>query len=337
MTIEKRSENSWRVKQMYKGKYYYASFDHKPSQKECTLALADAMDNGGDPTIKGTFKAAYEKYVQSKSNVLSPTTIRGYESVIKNMSDDFKNTPIADITAAKVQQEINAYCMSPNGKIRSPKTVRNCSGLISAVLSVAKPNLALNTTLPQKKKNEDHIPTDEEVEKILKAVEGTKYHLPFMLAICSLRRSEICALTPADLKGNQLTIDKSYVQDKDNNWIIKPYNKTEASSRTITLPDKVAEEYREITTERIFMGFPGTLYRNLKKLQDQFGIEHFRFHTLRAYYASFCHSIGIPDAYIMKMGGWESDAIMKSVYRRTKSDTEKKMDNLLSEKISGLF
>lgn len=335
MTIEKRSENSWRVKQMYKGKYYYASFDHKPTQKECTIALAAAMDQSST-AAKGTFLSAYNDYIAAKSNILSPATIRGYESVIRNLSDDFKNMSLADITAHSVQIEINDYAAG-NGKPRASKTIRNASGLIATVLHEYKPNLSLNTTLPQKKNKEDHLPTDAEIEMILKDVEGTVYHLPFMLAIWSLRRSEICALTPADLKGNVLTINKAYVQDKNNKWIIKEYNKTEASSRKIVLPPQIVEEYKKVTTERIFMGFPGTLYRNLIARQEKFGIEHFRFHTLRAYYASYCHAEGIPDAYIMKNGGWESDEIMKSVYRRTKSDAEKEMDQKIIEKFNRIF
>lgn len=337
MTIIQKSKNCWCVRKMYRKQYYYAYFDHKPNQKECTIALAAILQETGADCVSGSFKDAYNKYVSTKSNVLSPTTIRGYESVIKNMSQEFKDMLLCDITPRDVQAEVNRYCISPSGAMRSAKTVRNCSGLISAVLKEAKPNMALNTTLPKKQKHEDYIPTDQEVETILKEVEGTRYHLPFMLAICSLRRSEICALTPDDLQGNELTINKAYVQDKNNKWLVKPYNKTEASSRKITLPEKVAEEYRQITSKRIFEGFPGTLLRNLHRCQDVNNIQRFRFHTLRAYYATFCHSIGIPDAYIQKMGGWESDEIMKSVYRRTKSDTEKKMDNLLSDKIAGLL
>lgn len=338
MTIEKRSENSWRVKEMYKGKYYYATFSYKPTKKEATIALAAAMKNLSDPSVKGTFEGACRDYIDSKSNILSPTTIRGYDSILRNLSDDFKKMQLCDITPKEVQREINAYMIKDDGTLRSSKTVRNASGFIATVLHDIMPNLALNTTLPQRNTSDDYMPTDDEIKKILDAARSTRYELPFMLGICSLRRSEICALTPKDLdENNVLHINKSYVQDKDNNWIIRHYNKTEESSREIHLPDKIAEEYRKIQDKRIFSGSPQTILRNLHKYQDQLGIQRFRFHTLRAYFVSYCHAEGIPDQYIMKNGGWKTDTVMKNVYRRIKSDTDKIMEQKIIDKLNNVL
>lgn len=58
-----------------------------------------------------------------------------------------------DITALDVQKEINRYSVG-----HSPKTVYNFHGFISPILGMFRPNLKLNTTLPQKVKNEPYIP-----------------------------------------------------------------------------------------------------------------------------------------------------------------------------------
>ena len=34
MKIEKRGENSYRIRKMYKGQMYTVTFEHKPTQKE---------------------------------------------------------------------------------------------------------------------------------------------------------------------------------------------------------------------------------------------------------------------------------------------------------------
>ena len=102
----------------------------------------------------------------------------------------------------------------------SPKSVSNHHGFISAVLNVFSPNLKLNTTLPQKSKNEPYIPSDDDVKRILEYASGSKYEIPIVLACYGLRRSEICALTPEDLDGDVVTINKALVQDENKEWIV---------------------------------------------------------------------------------------------------------------------
>ena len=59
----------------------------------------------------------------------------------------------------------------------------------------------------------------------------------------------------------------------------------------------------------------------------------FRFHDLRHYYASIAHALGVPDAYIMKTGGWKSEHVMKRVYReamddKMRSESEKMLEHM---------
>lgn len=60
------------------------------------------------------------------------------------------------------------------------------------------------------------------------------------------------------------------------------------------------------------------------------GVPPFRFHDLRHYCASIQHALGIPDAYIMQRGGWQSDAILKDVYRHTMDDKQQAMNQQTS-------
>ena len=50
-------------------------------------------------------------------------------------------------------------------------------------------------------------------------------------------------------------------------------------------------------------------------LRDKLKMKKFRFHDLRHYYVSVNHALGVPDQYIMRMGGWSTDRTMKAVYR----------------------
>ncbi len=327
MKIEKRGEDSYRVRKMYKGKMYTVTFDYKPTQKEAMQAMAAELDKVQSAAKQRgmDFQAAAVEYIDAKRNVLSPTTIRGYHSAMKSISDEFKHSNIHDITALDVQVEVNKLT-----KERSPKTVRNYHGFISAVLGVFCPNLKLTTTLPQKVKNEPYIPSDEDVRRILERTRGTEYEIPLVLACYGMRRSEILALTPGDLDGDIIRIDKAKVMDEKKEWVLKT-TKTTASSREIIIPGEIADKIRE--QGYIYKGHPNNITRYLETTEDALGIPRFPMHKLRHYFASKMSAMNIPEADIMRMGGWETDYVMKNVYRHSMMEKEEKAKREAAEKL----
>ena len=44
MKLEKLPSGSYRAQKMYKGKRYRITFDHKPSEKELTIAFAEKFE-----------------------------------------------------------------------------------------------------------------------------------------------------------------------------------------------------------------------------------------------------------------------------------------------------
>lgn len=325
MKSEKVSENTYRVRKTYKGKRYDVYFDHDPDDKEVMEVVLEKLNSGEFGSVKGTFESCCDKYIEMKRNVISPSTIAGYKKLKRYLSDSFKSKNILSINQTDLQNEINNFAVD-----HSPKYVRNLHSFISAVLKAFRPTMTINTTLPQKRKFTHNLPTTEGVEMILEASKGTPYHIPFQLAVLGLRRSEICGVTIDDIKGNILTIDKAKVYDEDYNLVTKD-TKTTESTREIYLPAKLAKEIKKAGT--IFDYQPQALTRALHKFQDKLGLEHFRLHDFRGYFASYAHSQGIPDAYIMKMGGWKTDYVMKSVYRDTLKDQELEIQKKIASQI----
>ena len=324
MKIEKLPSGSYRVRKMYQGIAYTAVFDYKPTQKEIVQALSVEMDKAKVSKQRLTFGAAAERYIENKSNVLSPSTIKGYTSLLSNLPLNFKKKFITDITAMDVQTVTNVHA-----KTHSPKTTRNMHGFITAVLGLYAPNTIINTTLPQKDVHSDYIPTDEDIKRILDYFKGTVYEIPITLAIFGLRRSEICALDiPNDLNGNMLTINKALVQGIDKQWVVKQ-TKTEAGTRTIYLPDSVVELLKD--KRRAFDGHPGTILKGLKKAQEELGIPSFSLHKLRHYFASSSHALGVPDQYIMDAGGWKSKHVLGSIYQHAMQDKKKEMMKITAD------
>lgn len=329
MKIEKLPSGSYRVRKMYKGITYTVTFEHKPTQKEVTQAIAAEMDKEPVKKTRLTFETAAKQYIDVKSNVLSPSSINGYESIVRNLSEKFRSKLINDITAIDIQKEINDYSFN-----RSAKTVRNAHGFISAVLGMFCPNTIISTTLPQKVKSAQYTPSDDDVKRILERAKGTDYEIPLLLATFGLRRSEICALTLEDLDGNTLTINKALVVNKDKEFVIKT-TKTTEGTREIYIPDYLANLIRE--RGYIYQGFPGNILKYLNRTQDALGIPRFRLHALRHYYASMAHSIGIPDSYIMQAGGWKSDSTLKRVYRHAMEDKNESMQKVAADYVTNLM
>ncbi len=324
MKIEKRG-SGYRIRKMYKGQVYTVTFDHKPTQKEAMLAMADELQKVQKKHESLDFKAAAEEYIAAKRNVLSPSTIRGYNIIMKNISQKFQALNIHDLTTLDIQTEINRLA-----KEHSPKTVRNYHGFISAVLGTFCSGLKICTTLPQKVKHEPYIPSDEDVKKILEYVKNTEYEIPIILACYGLRRSEICALTLDDLDGDIIKINKAKVLNEEAEWIEK-CTKTTSSTREIVIPIEIADKIR--MKGYIYKGYPNTITTYLAKAESSLGIPHFSLHKLRHYFASKMSALNVPEADIMKMGGWETDYVMKGVYRHSMMEKEENAKRAAAEKL----
>lgn len=325
MKIEKLPSGSYRVRKMYKGQSYTIVFDYKPTQKEVLQAIAAELDKCQGKTQHMTFRQAAEKYVQAKENVLSPRTVKEYSEIPNRLSEQFCNLLISDITPLIVQREINDLA-----KTKSPKTVRNYHGFISAVLGTFRPELNISTTLPQKIKNEPYVPSDDDIKRILEHAAGTRYEIPILLACYGMRRSEICALTLDDINDDVITINKAMVLDKNKKWVTKT-TKTTESARTIVVPLEITDKIME--QGYVYKGHPNSISDYLAAEQENLGMPHFTLHKLRHYFASKLSAMGVPEEEIMKYGGWETDYVMKGVYRHAMEDKNRAGQRAVAQKL----
>ena len=324
MKIEK-VKNTYRVRKVYKGKRYTVYFDHKPTELEALNAITEKLNETDFGANKGKFEVYAKEYIAAKRNVLSPSTAGGYQKILRAISDNFKSLKIHEIELADVQKEVNNYAEN-----HSPKSVKNFFGFISAVLRMYRPNFKVNDIkLPQKKKFVSHVPTEEEVKRILDASKNSTYHIGFQLAVLGMRRAEISAATIDDLHGNILTISKDRIYDEENHLMTRDNTKTEESTREIYLPDALVEEIQK--AGYVYDKTPPMLVKTLHYYQDMLEIPRFRLHDLRVFYVSYAHSLGIPDLYIQKSGGWKSDYVMKNTYlNELKGKTHEAQKNITS-------
>nr|DAI79325.1 MAG TPA: Integrase [Caudoviricetes sp.] len=321
------------------GKRKYKSFtESDPSaagRRKCEMRAAEyaaSKNTKRSGTSPVTLGQAWDDYIELRSNVLSPATIREYKSSRKNSFLLLMDKNIYDITQDDVQNEINKI-----SKKAAPKTVRNKHGMISAVLKQYRPDFALSTKLPQKVKPDLYIPTDADVKKLISSIKNDDDLLTAVLlaAFGPMRRSEICGLESSDISNGIAHVQRAVVLNDNREWVTKG-TKSIAGDRYIPLPDFIISRISS-KKGRVVNLHPNNITDRFEKVLKRNGLPHFRFHDLRHYSASILHAMGIPDAYIMQRGGWGSDAVLKNVYRHALEDKETEMNNKANEHFSQLF
>ena len=329
---KKLPSGKWYVQIMVDGKRSNKTFHTKEEAAYWAVGLkTKAIEDNRDPTSL-TLTAAVDRYIESKSSILSPSTIKGYRT-LQSMLGDIEKTNLNDLTQEKVQRWVNKL-----SKSKAPKTIQNAHGLLSAVLKEYRPSMALRTTLPAKIKHEIQIPSEEELKAIIAGCRGTKYELPIMLAIClGLRQSEILGLEWKDIDGDYLNIRRAIVMGEDGP--IEKGTKTYSGTRRVHLPNYIQILFRKHPHEgdHIINASGKAIYSGFSRICAKQGLSHFRFHDLRHVNASAMLAVGVPDKYSMKRMGHATNNMLKTTYQHTIKEKEKEYDKKIEDYIETLL
>lgn len=334
-TAKKLPSGSYRIR-IYVGKKSDGSPDYKsftaPTKKEAELLAAQYNITHREKTsCTMTVSEAIQKYIENKTNVLSPTTIRGYIRLLKGSYESIGWRKICDLTDDMVQKFINEIARN-----HAPKTVRNVNALLISSITEAAPEVHIRVKLPKKKKGKTTIPTDAQIKELMKYLEKSP-DMQLAIAIASvlgLRRGEICALTWADLDNHMLHVSKSMAYNEKNEWVIKA-PKTAAGTRTIPVPTELEAHFLRLKpanaapSDRIFQFNPNNLTQHFIIARKKLGYS-FRLHDLRHYNASIMIYLGIPDIYAMRRMGHATPNMLKNVYQHIIEEKKSEQDDKLN-------
>lgn len=319
-TARKLPSGSWRVRQYIgedaTGKKIYKSFTAS-TKKEAEFAAAEYMLTRKEKTapMQMTVGTALDRYIAARSEVLSPSTIRGYKQARKNRLQGLMSISLNELTQEKIQQEVNE-----DAKRYTPKTIRNAHGLLSAALGEYCRDMALRTKLPQKIRHEITVPEKPAIEKLVKATSGTILGVVISLGAClGLRRSEICALNweDIDLVNKKIRVNKAVVQNDKKDWVLKS-PKSYAGSRVLDMPDAVVFQLEQLEKEsdRVVPLTPNAVAHRFDRCAKQLKLS-IRLHDLRHFNASVMLALGVPDRYAMERMGHATPNMLKTVYQHT--------------------
>lgn len=319
--IEKLPSGSYRVRVYVgedNGKKRFKTFTDKSKRRAEYMANMYLADHPV-VSVRGTLLNTVRKYIDSRSPVLSPYTVRGYEVLYNSLSGyPYAMKQLHEIDSDGLQALVNEFAST-----HSPKTTRNFYGLITASLKqeCIPPMLV---RLPEKEHRDTHFPTDEEVKELVRLSKDTPLEIPILLAAFGpMREGEIGAASPEDLDGDTIHVHAALAAGTDG-VLKRKAPKTSAGDRFIPLPHNVADRIRE--TGEITSLKPKQISDRFRNFAKKHGFD-FRFHDLRHYCASRLHALGMPDAYIMQRGGWSSDNVLKEVYRHALDDQARRFND----------
>ena len=280
-----------------------------------------------------TLRQAIDKYIASRNGILSPSTIYGYKCIQEKRFSSVMDKKLKSIS------DWQTVC-DEESKICGARTLRNAYHFIASVLEYngVKPE---TVTLPQVPDNTKAWLEPEQIVKLVASSAGTKYALPVMLALHSLRRSEIAGLTwdKLDLEKETIEVRGAVVQGEGHRFVDKKTNKNSSSARTIkiVMPELV-EELRAVDdkTGKVLTCSPDTICNRINTACRLAGLPEVGTHGLRHSFASLAYHLGMTELETMEMGGWSDPGTMRKIYTHLSEvdrlAAENKMSNFYKNK-----
>jgi integrase len=283
----------------------------KPAHRDRTPTLGKLLDS----------------YIASKKAVLSPATVRGYKVIRDNRFQAWMD---------KDPEKINWQRMvSDESRLCGPKTLRNAWSLVTAAASAS----GLQTPavrLPQLVQDEHPYLEAEQIPVFLDAVKGTMWELPALIGLHGLRRSEMLALTWADvdLTANTISIRSAVVPNEKGKMVKKKETKNRSSRRTIPIMiprlRELFEEQKGDPSDRILTCHPNSVYVAVNRICEKNGLPKIGCHGLRHSFASLAHTLGVPEVETMALGGWQDPQTMRKIYTHLDNAARLKATNAIT-------
>lgn len=276
---------------------------------EACLAKARAIRAGFLKTEKALPKqsldSVVEKYIVDNTGVLSPSTVRGYESIRKTR---FQSAMQEDVNGIDWQALVSAEAQTV-----SPKTVVNAWRLITGALKHAGLPVP-EVNLPKRVKSDRPWLDYSQILVFLEAIKGRKCERACLLALHSLRMSEIMALTPESVQNGRILVSGAIVIDSAGEYVRKDTGKTAASRREIPVMIPRLLEIWPEEGEPLQWQKHAAINEMVQAICKEAGLPEITMHGLRHSFASLAWYLGWDIMTTCYYGGWSDTSTVQRIY-----------------------
>lgn len=326
---KKLPSGQWRVRVLIDGRRISITRATKKAA-ETEAALIKAEYKAGvkiaSQGAETPLRAAIDTYINARVNVLSPSTIRGYQEIARNRFQHVIDKPM---NAIDWQNAVNL-----ESKIVSPKTVKNAFGFIKSIYkdnSMDIPAVRLPTPAPPDKP----YLTPEQIPVFIDAIKGKPCEIPALLALSSLRKSELLALTwdNIDMDNKIIHVRGAAVRGPDETFVTRDQNKTTASTRDIPIIQPLYDALEAVgdKTGLVIRCHYQTPYKQIQTICEKNGLPLVGLHGLRHSFASLCYSLGINEMTCMSIGGWNDIQTMRKIYTHLAESDRARAENAFTK------
>ena len=322
------SSGRWYINLRIKGESINITED---TEAKC-IARARAIKSGlmeADRNSKKTLRQAIDDYIAKREAVLSPSTIKAYRSVSNHCFQIAMDKPVSHYGQDGWQRLISA-----ESKRCSSKTLKNAWSLVNAAIA-DELGKGYTVRLPQV------VPTreakylePEQLKTFCEAIKGSRVEIAALLALHSLRRSELLAVTweDVDLNKRVIRVRGAMVYNEDGELVEKKENKNKTSRRDVPI---MIDRLHELLCEqqqpagRIVVLHPNSIGKMINTICRSCELPEVGVHGLRHSFASLAAHLGMPEKTTMEIGGWANDAVMKKIYTHAlRTDREKYQEKM---------
>lgn len=159
----------------------------------------------------------------------------------------------------------------------------------------------------------------EQIRIFMQAIHGADIELPALLALSSLRLSEISALRWEDIppKPDFIRVSGAVVPNEHHKLERKAANKNATSTRNVPIfmPELREAIERERKTEGPVLAMSQREFRDkVNRLCAANRLPQVGVHGLRHSFASLAYHLQIPEQITMQIGGWADAGTMRKIY-----------------------
>ena len=246
-----------------------------------------------------TLGSLIDKYIADNAAVLSPSTVRSYKSMRKTRFSEYMDQPVSRIPyQVMISKEASAV---------SAKTVKNAWRLVTISMKYAKEPIP-DVNLPKTVRAERGFLDYEQIQKLLPAIKGDSCEVVYLLALHSLRLSEILALESCD--SETIKVRGAMVRG-ENGLTRKELNKTDLSRRDVPV---MIPRLAELLSAVPVTVSATTINAHLTKLCAATGLPEITLHCLRHSFASLAYHLRWTEKSTMQIGGWSTPDVVHDIY-----------------------